>query len=149
MFSDVSFNLMMNQSSVYDDLQEGVEFSFRSSTEGEWIPLKFFAVSSNIPDLIELPDDQQLNNNDYHIMLRGYTIPYVIQSGNNTKYNVSVCVKDDHVKLQFRWLNTAHHTKLTRDVVILDDVTVIAHNCTHNITLLEDNNFDNKSQTHK
>lgn len=60
-------------------------------------------------------------------------------------YNVSVCVKDDHVKLQFRWLNTAHHTNLTRDVAILDDVTVIGHNCTQNITLLEDN-FDSESQ---
>ena len=127
---------MMNQSSVCDETDhflEGVEFSFRSSTEGEWIPLIFFAI-------------QRINNNDHHIRLRGYTVPFIIQSGNNTKYNISVCVKDERVKLQFRWLNTARHTNLTRDVAILDDVTVIAHNCTHNITLLEDN-FDNESQT--
>lgn len=153
-FSDVSFNLMMNHSSVCDEtdsFREGVEFSFRNSTEGEWIPLMFFAVSQNIPthQCIELPYEQPINENDQHIMLRGYTVPYIIQTGNNTEYSVSICVNDARVKLQFRWLNTAFHNNainLTRDVVVLDDITIIAHNCTQSVTLLEDD-FDDENQT--
>ena len=114
---------------------------------GEWIPLMYFAKSSDInQSFIKLPFEQTINRDSASgdFTLRGYSVPYVIQNGNY--YNVSLCGNSifQH-PLQFRWLHTSYQEKrFTGDVVMLDNVTINVWNCTHSVVLLEDN-FDNQS----
>lgn len=145
--SDVTFDLVF-QSSVCNeisDFREGMEFSFRRTTEDEWIPLMFFANESVIPThpFIQLSDEQIIEKSGDvgRFKLRGYSVHYVIQSGQDSKY-ISICTKNANDKLQFRWLHTTLQDGYQfRDIIILDNVTVIAHNCKQSVTLLQDD-FD-------
>ena len=152
LYSDVTFDLALQSSnsvcSQISDFREGMELSFRNAIENEWVPLMFFAKESVIPThpFIQLPDEQSINENgsDSHFRLRGYTVPYVIQPGEDTKYNISICTKNSNDKLQFRWLHTSLQDGYKfRDVITVDNVTVIAHNCRESVTLLKDD-FDNE-----
>ena len=124
-----------------------MEFSYRRASEEPWIPLKFYATTTNLTEpLIELYEKESLS--DSFVMLRGYKVRYVIQSDNNSKlkYNVTICNDDIFDDFQFRWLHTSYQrdNSAVRDVVILDNVTVTARNCnsTYSSNLLVDS-FDN------
>ena len=95
--------------------------------------------------LIELYEEESLD--DGSVMLRGYQVPYVIQSDNNSKYNLTICNNNIfNSEFQFRWLHTSYQrdNNAVRDVVILDNVTITARNCnsTYSSDLLVDS-FDN------
>ena len=105
----------------------------------------FFAKNSVIPThpFIQLPNEQSIGSVN-RFKLRGYTVPYIIQSGENYKYNISICTRNANDQLQFRWLHTTLQDGYRfEDVIILDNVTVTAHNCKENVTLLKDD-FDNE-----
>lgn len=157
--SEVTFDLLLEHTGCdqISDFREGVEFSFRNTREGEWIPLMFFASNTNFPEdrYIKLPNEESIMENsitsdDGNFTLRGYSVPYVIQSNNDTMHNVSVCMRNtqDAIDLQFRWLHTTRQDNKStiRDVVILDNISVTAHDSTHDFTLLEDD-FDDENQT--
>ena len=123
-----------------------MEFSYRRASEEPWIPLKFYTTTTNLTEpLIELHEEESLG--DSFVMLRGYQVPYVIQSDNNSKYNLTICNNNIfNGEFQFRWLHTSYQrdNSAVRDVVILDNVTVTARNCnsTYSSDLLVDS-FDN------
>ena len=116
-----------------EDFSEGVEFSVKRNN-GEWIPLMFIAPHLNITE----PFIKLSENIDNEFTLRGYTVPYVIQTTNVENYNISICRNNIfRDKLQFRWLQTSYQMdEFVRDVVMLDNVHVRAGNCSTYVTLL-------------
>ena len=117
-----------------EDFSEGVELSVRN--QGEWIPLMFFASTPTMEEpFINLPKD----STKHTINLRGYTVPYEILAKNaSNSISVDICRSNIFANtLQFRWLQTSYQrSKSVRDVVILEDITVRAWNCSNNVTLL-------------
>ena len=135
--SEVAFDVTLGfgESSNCDeveDFSEGLELSVRRN-QGEWIPLMFFASTFVTEEpFINLPKDST-------ITLRGYTVPYAILAENaSNSISVDICRRDIFTDtLQFRWLQTSfQRSKSVRDVVILEDITVRAWNCSNNVTLL-------------
>ena len=118
-----------------EDFSEGVELSVRRN-QGEWIPLMFFAsIPTTEEPFINLPKDSTKNT----INLRGYTVPYKILAKNaSNSISVDICRSNIFANtLQFRWLQTSYQRgKSAQDVVILEDITVRAWNCSNNVTLL-------------
>ena len=117
-----------------DDIQEGVELSFRSmiieGSPGEWIPLAFFTKQSDISLQPSIDLLSGLYTHTSSFILRGYRIPSVLQSQPKSWYNMSIC-GDGLLEnpLQLRWLQTSYqeeesNTRTSSDVVILDNVTV-------------------------
>ena len=138
--SEVAFDVTLgfSESSNCDeveDFSEGVELSVRRD-QGEWIPLMFFASTPMTEEpFINLPKDSTKST----ITLRGYTVPYDILAENaSNSISVDICRRDTFTDtLQFRWLQTSYQqSKSVRDVVILEDITVRAWNCSNNVTLL-------------
>ena len=118
-----------------EDFSEGVELSVRRNQE-EWIPLMFFASTSMTEEpLINLPKGSTSST----ITLRGYIVPYVMLAENaSNSISVDICRSDIFTDtLLFRWLQTSYQRgKSAQDVVILEDITVRAWNCSNNVTLL-------------
>ena len=136
LYSEVAFDVTLGSSNCdeIEDFSEGVELSVRN--QGEWIPLMFFASTPTMEEpFINLPKDSTKNT----INLRGYTVPYKILA-NNASNSISVDICRSNIfanTLQFRWLQTSYQRgKSARDVVILEDITVRAWNCSNNVTLL-------------
>ena len=152
--SEVAFDLTFGFDSSeecdkIDDFHEGVEFSVKRN-KGEWIPLMFFSSRFNTTrPFIDFPSFEQTsdtNSKGGTFALRGYMVPYVIQTEDRRNYSVDICHNNIFQdKLQFRWLQTSYQMgNLTSDIVILDNVVVRAWNCSYSVTLLEDD-FDNRS----
>ena len=150
-YSEVAFDIQFSFNSLnykgIDTIQEGMELSFRTTIEGgptEWIPLLFITKTSDTtqPPLIELLPSLY-NTSTSSFTLRGYRIPYVLESETENYYNVSIC--GDGIleyPLQLRWLQTSYQDLdsdvIMSDVIILDNVTVSLRNGTHYATLLQD-----------
>ena len=143
--SEVAFDLILGNESSDDctnieDFSEGVELSVKRNN-GEWIPLMFIAPRFNITEpFIELSENIDIDS-EGTIALRGYTVPYVIQTENVGNYNTSICRDNTFIdKLQFRWLQTSYQRSNSAcDIVILGNVTVRAGNCSNYVTLLPSN----------
>ena len=125
-----------------DSFSEGVEFSVKRNG-GDWIPLMFIAPQVNATQpYITLSRSTENGNGSF--VLRGYIIPYVIQSENATNYSVSLCRDQNQIftdKLQFRWLQTSYQrTQSVRDVVMLENIIVRARKCLNYILLLSSMN---------
>ena len=121
------------------DFSEGVEFSVKKDNE-EWIPLMFVAPCFTTTEpFIKL--SEHIDNETSSFTLRGYTVPYAIQTTSVENYNISICRNNIfRDKLQFRWLQTSYQTdESVHDVVMLDNVTVRAGNCSNYVTLLSSN----------
>ena len=142
LYSEVAFDVTLgfSESSNCDeveDFSEGVELSVRRN-QGEWIPLMFFASTSMMEEpFINLPKDSTKST----ITLRGYTVPYdILAEKASNSISVNICQSDIDIftgRLQFRWLQSSYQrSKSVRDVVILEDITVRAWNCSNNVTLL-------------
>ena len=135
--SEVAFDLTFHFESNYDEIEdfsEGVELSVKRRNEN-WIPLIFFAPRINITEpYINLSENV---DNDF-VNLRGYNVPYVIQAESARNYNIFICRDKIFTgKLQFRWLQTTYQrNQSVRDVVVLENITVRAQNCSNNVTLL-------------
>ena len=141
----VAFDLTLgNESSntckTIEDLSEGVELSVRN--DREWIPLMFIAPHFNdaMEPFINLSRNTNSNKGSM-ITLRGYTAPYVIQTENVGNYNITICRDNIFTdKLQFRWLHTSYQrSNYACDIVVLENVTVRAGNCSNYVTLLPSN----------
>ena len=161
LYREVDFELVFPTNSPdcegIDDIQEGVELSFRSIVEGsagEWIPLAFFTKQSDnitLPPFIELLSEL-LYTPASSFILRGYRIMYILESQLKSWYTVSIC--GDGIlesPLQLRWLQTSYNyqgedfnTGTPSDVVILDNVTVSVRNGTDYALLFQDT-FSNQS----
>lgn len=133
-----------------DNVQEGIELSFRSMMEdgpGEWIPLLYFTRPSNTTLLssIELLPGH-LEKMDGNFILRGYRVPYMIETQTKSYYNVSICGEEILPNpFQLRWLQTSYQEgENMSDVVMFDNVTVSVTNGTYYTILLEDC-FDNQT----
>ena len=149
----MAFDLQLNASGVcdsIDDFREGIEFSLRTVSNhdpDEWIPVMYFApVADKFEPYLQLSDEKSVmeGTTSGTFKLRGYTVPFVIQSNSETFYNFSFCRNDffnDQSQLQFRWLYTSHHEvnnkETPADVIILDNITITAQNCTYSVSLLE------------
>ena len=121
-----------------EDFSEGVELSVKRNN-GEWVPLMFIAPNfSNITEpFINLSRNTDSNKNT--ITLRGYTVPYFIQTTNVREHNnISICRNNTFSdELQFRWLQTSYQrSESACDIVVLENVTVRARNCSNYVTLL-------------
>ena len=156
-FREVTFDLELKASMCdeIDDFSEGVEFSMKTlsaNSMGEWIPLSFISSVSNVKNqsLIKLPNEETIRNTSGTFKLRGYDVPYMIESQNNKTYNVSICgsvISGNNLKVQFRWLHTAYHEQIDTDItdiVTLDNIKIVAQNCTDSVTLFKDD-FDNQT----
>ena len=137
-YSEVAFDLTFHFESPdcdeIEDFSEGVELSVKRN-DGDWIPLMFFGTHCNITEpYIKISE----NIEEKYFVLRGYTIPYVIQTKSARNYSVFICrdkiFKD---KLQFRWLQTSYQrSQAARDVLMLENIIVRAWNCSNYVTLL-------------
>ena len=125
---------------------------------GEWVPLMYYASNSNLGDINNgaqspislaenIPDDVNITRGNF--TLRGYDVPYVIESGG--RHTISLCNRDGSIfqyPLQFRWLQTSiqEHADIS-DVIVLDNISVSVHNGTQKATLFEDDfNHQNSSE---
>lgn len=138
-----------------DEFYEGVELSFRSLREdqeglGQWIPLLY--VTADLPNRSQAqlsPLSFESNVDDAtSIILRGYSVPYIVSNEADSYVNVSICGQnaDDELfqyALQFRWLQSSRQvgSSIQSDVILLDNVTVSLRNGTHEVRLLEES-FD-------
>ena len=119
------------------DFSEGVELSVKQN-DSDWIPLMFIAPQVNTTEpYITLSRSTENGNGSF--VLRGYTIPYVIQSENVKNYSVSLCHDQNQIftdKLQFRWLQTSYQSNQSNhDVVMLENIIVRARKCLDFVTL--------------
>ena len=139
---DLTFHNGSPNCDKMDDFSEGVEFSVKGNG-GDWIPLMFIAPQVNATQpYITL--SRNTENGNGSLVLRGYTIPYVIQVENAKNYSVSLCRDQNQIftdKLQFRWLQTSYQrTQSVRDVVMLENIIVRARKCLNYILLLSSTN---------
>ena len=147
--SEVTFDLKIvcshwTQCDEIDDFREGMELSFRSITQegpGEWTPMMYFANNTKTTQpFIQLDSEMSIDRKSTHgwFILRGYNISYVIDDENS--YNVSVCGENVvHHPLQFRWHHSSYQEgDISRDVIVIDNVTVRVRNSTHEAQLLQD-----------
>lgn len=153
MSSEVSFDYEFRcKFSECKGIQTEFELSFRNLMEEgpeEWVPLMYLTKLTNtsLPPFVKFPssnfDDREANRN---IILRGYRVPYVIESRSKKYVNVSIC--GDTIfqyPLQFRWLQTSYiENDSILDSTIIDNVVVRAWNDTHAGILFEDC-FDNQT----
>jgi hypothetical protein len=135
----VAFDLTLSHDcDEIEDFSEGVELSVKRNG-GDWIPLMFFAPQINASEpYIDLSGNTENGNGSF--VLRGYTIPYVIQTMSAKHYSVSLCDDENKIftdRLQFRWLQTSYQrSRSVRDVVKLENIIVRARNCLNSVTLL-------------
>ena len=138
---DLKFHFGSPNCDEIEDFSEGVELSVKRDG-GDWIPLMFIAPRVNITEPYIMLSRSTENGNGYFV-LRGYIIPYAIQSENAKHYSVSLCRARDQNqiftdKLQFRWLQTSYQSNQSdRDVVMLENITVTARKCLNSVTLLQ------------
>lgn len=106
----------------------------------------FSPVADKFEPYLQLSDEKSVmeGTTSGTFKLRDYTVPFIIQSNSETFYNFSFCRNDffnDQSQLQFRWLHTSHHKvnnkETPADVIILDNITITARNCTYSVSLLE------------
>ena len=151
---ELEFPINSSDCKGIDNIQEGVELSFKSIVEGspgEWIPLAFFTKQSDITlqPSIELLSEL-LHSTTSSFILRGYRITYILASNPKNWYSVSIC--GDGIleyPLQLRWLQTSYqeeefNTSPPSDVIILDNVLVSVRNGTDYAILLQET-FSNQS----
>ena len=150
--SEVSFDLTIHPRGCdeIEGYREGMELSFRSLTDGEWIPLMFYTqLPEQGPPFLNLTDET-FTGTGGNITMRGYLVPYI--NVTDERYSVSVCGNDtlEH-PLQFRWLQNSFerpdNISQPKDVIMLDNVTVSVTNGIHTHLLLadcfEDQSFTN------
>ena len=113
-----------------DTFSEGVELSVGIQNCSTWIPLHYFANNLQTSTDINIG---LLNTDTRTVQIRGYSVPYSIQGGNDELLSVNLSVCGERVLqdgLQFRWLQTAqimttssnnHHKD---NIVTLDDVLI-------------------------
>lgn len=122
---------------------------------GEWIPLMYYASTSNPGNMSEAPSPISLSKNisdDINVthgnfMLRGYSVPYVIESRGH--HTISLCNDESVLQhpLQFRWLQTVLQVNNgISDVIVLDNITITVHNGTEHAILYEDD-FDRRNSS--
>ena len=136
---DLTFHFESPNCDEIDSFSEGMEFSVKRNG-GDWIPLMFIAPRVNeTQPYITLSKSTKNGNGSF--VLRGYTIPYVIQSENAKNYSISLCRDQNQIftdKLQFRWLQTSYQrSQSVRDVVMLENITMRARKCLNSVTLLQ------------
>ena len=139
--SEVEFDLTFHFGSLdcdeIEDFSEGVELSVKRNG-GDWIPLMFIAprVNANEPYIML---SGNIENGNSFFVLRGYTIPYVIQAESAKHYSVSLCNDQNKIftdRLQFRWLQTSYQrNQSVCDVVMLENIIVSARKCLNSIIL--------------
>ena len=142
-----------------DEFYEGVELSFRSLTDdqegpGQWIPLLY--VTADLPNISQSQLSAlsfESNADDTSIILRGYSVPYIVSSEGDSYVKVSICGQsvDDWLfryPLIFRWLQSSRQEQnsIRSDVILLDNVAVSLRNRTHVVRLLEES-FDDPNFT--
>ena len=93
--------------------------------DGYWIPLHYF-VSTEMSNSIGLPAGQ-VNMGGNTIKIRGYTVPYSVQSSSQEKLSMSVHVCGGVLRdgLQIRWLQTTRIINdQLKDLVTLHKVSI-------------------------
>ncbi len=114
-------SLEIGRCDIIDNLNEGVEFSVRTSVEKDWIPLLYLYPNTSIGNVWN--------------KIRGYDtfMKQEIQQ-ETTSINLEVCDITLTDTVQFRWLQFTKFTSIwfkLRDFWALDDI---------NIALLKENN---------
>ena len=134
--SEVAFDMTFHFESNCDEIDgfsEGMELSIKRNG-GDWIPLMFIAPRTE-------PYITLSRNGNGSFVLRGYTIPYIIEAENAKNYSISLCRDLNQIftdKLQFRWLQISYQrSQSVHDVVMLENITVKARKCLNSITLLQ------------
>ncbi len=105
-----------NELATIDELNEGVEFSVRTSVEKDWIPLLYLYPN--------------ISREYVPYRIRGYDT-FMKQEIQQQKTNLEVCDITLTDTVQFRWLQFAWIPPHLHDFWALDDI---------NITLLTENN---------
>ena len=139
---DLTFHNGSPDCDKMDGFSEGVKFSIKRNG-GDWIPLMFIAPQVNATQPYFTLSKSTENGNGSFV-LRGYIIPYVIQSEKAKHYSVSLCRDQNQIftgKLQFRWLQTSYQrNQSVCDVVMLENIIVRARKCLNYILLLSSMN---------
>lgn len=126
-----------------NEFNEGVEFSIRLNTIGDWIPLDlvYRRISKN-------PNDEIYIGERDNLTLRGYQVDVEQIMKNATSVNISVCNFPTSLEfVQFRWLQTTrlkgkNVNRDSRDVWSLDDVHIWYEDEEGEGTVLLDDTFD-------
>ena len=135
---EISFELNLRNCDPLDNFDEGVELSVSNlARDGHWIPLHYF-VGNEGSHPESLPAGQ-VNRGEYTIKIRGYTVPYKVQSSSQEKLDMSVHVCRDVLRegLQIRWLqNTRMINNRLRDLVTLDNASIRFPGCSEKYSFL-------------
>ena len=149
LFSELKFilNLIPGVCHSAKRFDEGVVVAMGNwNNDGQWIPLRYYAPDPRIST--QDISIGELNSGNVNF-IRGYSVPYTIQSvSNSIETSLWICDQDlvrrDNV--QFRWLQTTlFYGMKPKDTWTLDDVSIILHfNDSHSQILLEDDfNYQN------
>ena len=126
-----------------DFLDEGVDFSLRLGSEGDWIPINF---------LLRFGGNGVYRNSLSGISLNTPSSPWSVReylsdlefvtSGSNYQYSVKIC--DFDFPMEFRWLQTSSFetsSNSVKDMWSLDDVDITYQADNMSVCLLHDS-FD-------
>ena len=114
---------------ILESFDEGVELAIRRSEDEQWVPLKFYTLSS-----LTMNRDVRIDTGNYDqessvLSLRGYNVSVMLH--NFTTMNVTEFVCDERFfqeKVQFRWLQTVtRDNDPLRDTWFIDNVEVSVH----------------------
>lgn len=141
--SEVKFDLQFPPTDttccdVIDNLDEGVEFAVRRLKDDLWIPLGFFAISSNRASNNRPNISPYIPGSVNPLQLRGYNVTPQLNRTNSLR-SVQVFICDSgffQAGVQFRWLQNARHdSNGTRDSWYIDNVNITMHtdNCSQTV----------------
>lgn len=144
---NVSFQLIFLTNSCansINDFNEGVEFSIRLNTIGDWIPLDL------VYRQISNPNNEIYIGERDNLTLRGYQVDVeqIMKNATLVIINISVCDFPTSLEfVQFRWLQTSrlkgkNVNMDSRDVWSLDDVHICYEDVEGEGTVLLDDTFD-------
>ena len=154
--SNVSFQLTFHNNvgrtenrmcDTIESFDEGVELAIRRSEQEQWVPLKYYALSS-----LTMERDPRINIGNYDqnssiIFLRGYSVPVV--AGDTSVMNVTEYICDERFfqdEIQFRWLQTVTRDhRPVRDTWFIDNVEITVHGRQKSRTEFFDNFSDRTS----
>ena len=136
--SNVSFQLAFHKlvgpennrsCDTIESLDEGVELAIRRSEDEQWVPLKFYTLSSQkMRRNLEI-DIGSYDPNSSTMSLRGYNVSVV--AGGISVMSVSECICDERFfqeGIQFKWLQTViRDVKPVRDTWFIDNVEITVH----------------------
>ena len=138
-YRKVSFQLTFNDNHEETDLErscdilesfdEGVELAIRMSEDEQWVPLKFYTLSSLTMDRDVRIDIGSYDQNRSVVSLRGYNVSVMLH--NFSVMNVTEFICDERFfqeEVQFRWLQTVtRDDNPVRDTWFIDNVEVSFH----------------------